>query len=210
MSSFHDVNFPLPLAFGASGGPKRQTEIVTLASGYEQRNTSQAHSRRHYDAGVGIKSLKDMQTLVSFFEGRFGQLYGFRFRDPQDYKSCPAPDQISAVDQQIGIGDGITTSFQLVKNYGDSLNTWIRPITKPVIGQVVIAIDGTLTVSFSLDAANGMINFMTPPGNGAVITAGFEFDVPVRFDTDQLNTSLESFGAGGAVNVPLIEVKTDA
>jgi uncharacterized protein (TIGR02217 family) len=200
MSSFHDVSFPLPLAFGASGGPVRQTEIITLASGHEQRNTAQANSRRRYDAGVGVKSLEDMQTLVAFFESRRGQLHGFRFRDPMDYKT----------DGAIGIGDGVTTEFQLSKTYADVAGTWQRTITKLTAGTLIIKLGTTLTTAFSVDNMTGKTLFDTPPANGTAVMAVFEFDVPVRFDTDQLTTSLESFGAGGAVHVPLIEIKTDA
>ncbi len=197
MSSFHDVSFPLPLAFGASGGPVRQTEIVTLASGHEQRNTSQANSRRRYDAGVGIKSLEDMQTLVAFFEARRGQLYGFRFHDPLDCKA----------DGEIGLGDGQTTKFQLSKTYGDAAGAWQRIITKPKPGTVSLNLGAQSTTAFNVDLTSGVVEFDVAPANGVVINASFEFDVPVRFDTEQLTTSLESFGAGGAVHVPLIEVK---
>jgi len=200
MSSFHDVSFPFPLAFGASGGPVRQTEIITLASGHEQRNAAQANSRRRYDAGIGIKSLADMQTLVAFFEARRGQLYGFRFRDPMDHKA----------DGEIGTGDGVTTEFQLSKTYADAAGAWQRDITKPKVGSLTIKLGTTLTTAFSVVNTTGKIVFDTAPVNDVIITAAFEFDVPVRFDTDQLTTSLESFGAGGAVHVPLIEIKTSA
>ena len=200
MSSFHDVSFPLPLAFGANGGPIRQTEIITLANGQEQRNTAQANSRRRYDAGVGVKSLEDMQTLIAFFEARRGRLHGFRFRDPMDHK----------VDGEIGTGDGLTTEFQLSKAYADVAGSWQRNITKPKAGTLIIKLGTTLTAAFNVDNTTGKIVFNTPPVSGVVIGAAFEFDVPVRFDTDQLMTSLESFGAGGAVHVPLIEINTNA
>ena len=206
MSSFHNVRFPLPLAFGASGGPRRQTEIVTLASGHEQRNTSQANSRRHYDAGVGIKRAADMAQLMSFFEARRGQLYGFRFRDPMDYSSALPGSNITATDQNIGTGDGVQTQFQLVKTYGDSESAWQRKITKPIAGSVLAALDGVQTSAFTTDSLSGVLTFNAPPENGAVITAGFEFDVPVRFDTDELSVAIESFGAGSAVSVPLTEI----
>ncbi len=200
MSSFHDVSFPLPLAFGASGGPVRQTEIITLANGHEQRNTSQANSRRRYDAGVGVKSLTDMQTLIAFFEARRGQLFSFRFHDPLDHKA----------DGEIGIGDGQTTVFQLCKTYADGAGSWQRIITKPKPGSVNIWLNGQVTTLLNIDNSTGLVTFDTAPASGVVITASFEFDVAVRFDTEQLTTSLESFGAGGAVHVPLIEVLTHA
>jgi len=207
MSSFHDVPFPLPLAFGASGGPQRRTEITTLANGYEQRNSAQAHSRRRYDAGVGVKTLADMQSLTAFFEARHGQLYGFRFRDPLDHLSSVFGQDVSGGDQQIGVGDGSTSSFQLIKNYESGGHVYQRIITKPVANTVRLNIDGTDSAAFSVDGLSGVVTLTNVPAAGVVIYAGYEFDVPVRFDTDQLNTTLESFGAGGAVNIPLVEIR---
>ncbi len=200
MSSFHDVSFPLSLAFGASGGPVRQTEIITLASGHEERNAAQANSRRKYDAGIGIKSLNDMQTLIAFFEARHGQLYGFRFRDPVDFSA----------NNNIGIGDGQTTEFQLVKVYEDTAGSWQRIITKPVAGSLSVRLNAQSTTDFSIDYNTGLLVFGTAPANDVVVSASFEFDVPVRFDIEHLSTSLEAFGAGGAVNIPLIEVLSHA
>ncbi len=196
MSSFHDVSFPLPLAFGASGGPVRQTEIITLASGHEQRNAAQANSRRKYDAGVGVKSLEDMRTLIAFFEARHGQLFGFRFRDPVDHDA----------DGNIGIGDGQTTQFQLKKTYADTENSWQRIITKPVVGTLTIQLNAQSTTDYSIDYNTGMVVFNIAPAIDVQVIASFEFDVPVRFDMAHLSTSLEAFGAGVAVNIPLIEV----
>ena len=137
--SFHDIDFPLSLAFGASGGPTRQTEITELASGAEHRNSPHAHSRRRYNAGLGIKSLDDLSTVIAFFEARRGSLFGFRFRDPVDHLSCAPTDMPSPTDQNIGTGDGETTRFMLVKNYGDASASYARPITKPVISSVPVS-----------------------------------------------------------------------
>ncbi|PHR59341.1 MAG: glycoside hydrolase family 24 [Robiginitomaculum sp.] len=197
MSGFHNINFPLPLAFGASGGPNIQTEIITLASGQEQRNASHSQTRRRYDAGVGVKSLSDIQLLVNFYEARRGQLYGFRFRDPIDNQA----------DMQIlGTSDGVQTAFQLIKKYTDSMNSWTRIITKPVPNSVRAFVNGVEMTGFTVDDQTGFVSFDNPPQNGAEITASFSFDVPVRFDTDHLKTSREDFGAGSAVNIPLLEV----
>jgi len=210
MSSFHDVRFPLPLAFGASGGPMRQTDIITLASGHEQRNTSQAFSRRRYDAGIGVKSLEDMQILLRFFEARFGQLYSFRFRDPIDHNSAVSGENISSEDQLLGKADGVITEFELTKNYGEYDGECERVITKPVSASVIVAVGGIPSVDFFVNPLTGLVTFQTPPQAGKLVTAGFEFDVQVRFDTDHLSAALESFGAGGAVHVPLLEVLAHA
>ncbi len=205
---FHNVSFPLSLAFGASGGPVRTTHITALASGGEARNSPHAHSRRRYNAAAGIKSHTDLQKLVSFFEARFGQLYSFRFRDPVDYMSCPNDSAPQSTDQSIGIGDGVETSFQIVKHYGDSAGNYTRKITKPIVGSVLLSSNGVaLPVSeYSVDGITGTITFNTAPAQAAVIAVGYKFDVAVRFDSDHLDLSLEAFGAGELTSVPLIEV----
>ena len=210
--SFHDIDFPLSLAFGASGGPTRQTEITELASGAEHRNSPHAHSRRRYNAGLGIKSLDDLSTVIAFFEARRGSLFGFRFRDPVDHLSCGLNDTPSPTDQDIGTGDGQETRFALVKNYADAQASYARPITKPVISSVRAAINGSEQAegTFSVDAASGALIFNAAPPEGASITAGYVFDVPVRFDTDQIELTLESFGAGQMATIPLLELRAHA
>ena len=212
MTDFHDISFPLSLAFGASGGPSRVTEITQLASGAEHRNTPHASSRRRYNAGVGIKTHDELHQLITFFEARMGQLYSFRFRDPLDFSSCAPSKSPSPTDQIIGTGDGERLSFGLVKNYKDDGGQYQRPITKAVPDSVLLAANG-ISISapqYSLDSLTGQITFTQAPDLGAVITAGFEFDVHVRFDTDQLDLALEAFGAGQAANIPLIEVRDHA
>ena len=208
MTEFHNISFPLPLAFGASGGPVRRTDITQLASGGEHRNTPHAQSRRRYNAGAGIKTIDELHSLIAFFEARFGQLHSFRFRDPLDFKSCRPSEEISATDQTLGTGDDVQHRFQLVKSYSDNAGGYIRIITKPVLGTVKIAINGAeiQPPEFQINALTGEIIFSSAPPSESVITAGFEFDVAVRFDTEQLDVSLEAFGAGQIINVPLIEV----
>lgn len=203
MSGFHEVQFPMRLALGAVGGPERRTEILTLASGREVRNAVWAQARRRWDVGGAVSDLAGLHTLLSFFEARHGRLYGFRFSDPMDHESAPPGAGISASDQVLGVGDDAVTVFQLVKDYGGT----IRPIKKPVAGSVSIAVDGAQqSTGWSLDTATGQVNFDAPPLAGAVVTAGFEFDCSVRFDSDRLEGIVEAFGAGRVVSVGLIEL----
>lgn len=208
--SFHDVRFPASLSFGSVGGPERRTDVVTLANGFEERNTPWAHSRRRYDAGLGMRSLEDIEALIAFFEARQGQVNGFRWKDWSDYKSAPAAQEVRFRDQLIGIGDGITSAFQLVKRYTSGAHSYARPITKPVVGTVRVGInqdEQVEGVDYTLDATTGVIQFAFAPEIGAEIVAGYEFDVPVRFDTDHIQTSVASFQAGEAPNVPVVEVR---
>ncbi|WJR67623.1 DUF2460 domain-containing protein [Neorhizobium sp. CSC1952] len=210
MSGFHEVRFPLRLALGATGGPVRRTDIVNLSNGREQRNQRWRDSRRGYDAGSGVKSLADLYAVLEFFEARRGQLHGFRFRDPLDWKSCAPGETISAADQVIGMGDGTTAAFQLVKTYADSGGSWVRRIAKPAAGTIVVSVDGAAKQagSFSTDTATGIVTFFGGhiPGAGAIVRAGFEFDVPVRFDTDRIDVNLAHFDAGRIPTIPLTEI----
>lgn len=201
--AFHEVRLPARLAFGSTGGVERRTEITTLASGFERRSTPWADGRRRYLIGAGLRSLDDMAALTSFFEARRGRLYGFRFRDFADFKSGAPGAAATPLDQTIGQGDGETLTFQLSKAYGDHR----RRIAKPVEGSARIAVAGVETTAFSLDATTGRVTLAAPPPGGAAVTAGFVFDVPVRFDADRMEVTLESFGAGRMVAMPLIEVR---
>ena len=205
MNDIHRVEFPLALSFGARGGPQRVTEIAVSVSGHEQRNTKLSQSRRRWDAGAGVRSVADLETLLAFFEARMGQLYGFLFTDPIDAQSCPAGQMPSATDQIIGEGDGVKTAFTLRKTYADAAGSYRRDILFPVAGSVSASVAGQ-PASFVVDETNGKIIFAAPPPAGSSVTAGFKFCTPARFDTPGLNISLETFGAGQAVNVPLIEV----
>ena len=208
--AFHEIRFPANLSFGSVGGPERRTEIVTLANGFEERNTPWAHSRRHYDAGVGLRSLDDVERLLAFFEARQGQLHGFRWKDWADYKSCPASKEIHYEDQIIGTGDGETSSLQLSKSYVSGGVSYTRPITKPVLGTVKVGVQGdhqAEAVHWDVDLGSGIVTFYDAPAEGTRISAGFEFDVPVRFDTDRIQVSVASFQAGDLPQVPVVEVR---
>jgi uncharacterized protein (TIGR02217 family) len=208
--NFHDVRFPASLSFGSIGGPERRTDVVTLANGFEERNTPWAHSKRRYDAGLGMRSLDDVETLISFFEARRGQLYGFRWKDWADFKSSKASGEVSFRDQVIAIGDGKQTTYPLIKTYRSGAFSYGRPIVKPVVGSVRVGIEQDElqeSMDYSVDETTGLISFARAPAENMEIMAGFEFDVPVRFDTDRIQTSVASFQAGDVPNVPVVEVR---
>lgn len=204
MTEFHDVRFPLSLAFGASGGPEFTTQITQLSSGREYRNAPHALPRRKYDAIAGVKSKTQLTEIMRFFHARKGRLHSFRFSDPFDNRSCSIDRTPSELDQLLGQGDGETTEFQLIKDY-DGL---IRPVTKPLENSVLIALDGQSVSpsNFTIDDLTGIVTFLAPPSLGATITAGFLFDTVVRFDTDFLDMTLEDFGAGQLRRLPMVEL----
>lgn len=208
---FHEVQFPLDVALKSRGGPQRRTEVVVTGSGREERNARWAHARRRYDAGYGIKTLADLARVVAFFEERRGRLTGFRWRDRLDDRSCSPGREPTPLDQPIGTGDGTTARFQLAKTYGSAFSPYVRPIAKPVAGSVVVAVAGAalaMGTEVTVDATTGWVTLAAAriPGPGQGVTAGFRFDVPVRFDTDELLVDLAAFEAGEIPHIPLVEI----
>lgn len=203
VTGIHSVYFPLVLGLGADGGPEFSTSVVETASGHECRNVNWAQGRRRYDAAPGIRSESDLATLISFFEARRGRAYGFLYRDPLDNRSSPFGEPVTAQDQKLGVGDGVTTRFALVKHYGDA----VRRIARPVAGTVRLSVDGVIQNIGWMLGEGGQVDFAVAPPANAVVRAGFEFDVAVRFDQDQLTISLATYRAGEIGNVPLIEIR---
>lgn len=198
--AFTEVRFPTDIAYGSSGGPEYSTDIVITHGGYEQRNANWAQARARYNVAHGVKSQAQLDALIAFFRARKGRADGFRFKDWSDYQ---------ATGQLIGTGDGAETEFQLVKSYESGSVTETRTITKPVAGTVGIYFDEVLVDGgdYSVDAASGLVTFVSPPDEDVAITADFEFDVPVRFDTDRLSASLDDYGSQSWGNIPLVEVR---
>ncbi|MGY6634940.1 MAG: phage distal tail protein, Rcc01695 family [Alkalilacustris sp.] len=206
--AFHEVRFPDAISRGARGGPERRTQVVELASGDEERNASWANSRRRYDVAYGIRRADDLAVVVAFFEARNGRLHGFRFKDWGDHKSCLPSGTPSPLDQPLGTGDGVRTALQLVKRYASGGQSWTRAITKPVAGTVRIALGGTEQLSgWSVDPTTGVVTFGSAPAVGVAVTAGFEFDTPVRFDTDTLDVTLDLERLGSIASIPLLEIR---
>ncbi len=198
--NFIEIQFPRDISYGATGGPTYSTDVVTLFSGHEQRNVNWKAARAKYNIASGVKTEAQWQALISFFRARKGKAIGFRFKDWSDYK---------VIGQQIGIGDGLTTRFRLVKSYTSGSAAVTRVINKPVVGTVIIRRNNNLrgSIDYSIDHTTGIVSFTEPPAAGIIITADFEFDVPVRFDTDELQISMDSFNTGSWNSIPLIEVR---
>jgi len=210
--SFHEIRFPTAISKGATGGPERRTDVVTLASGYEERNSRWADSRRSYNAGYGVRGVDDLNAVIAFFEERRGMLYGFRWKDGADFRSGPPSRQPTAADQVIGSGDGTTATFQLTKTYGQQWAPYQRVIAKPVQGTLTMAVGGAAQAegtAYKTDYTTGLVTFLAghiPPA-GAQVTAGYEFDVPVRFDADKIEVNLQTLAAGSIPHIPIIEVR---
>jgi uncharacterized protein (TIGR02217 family) len=199
MPAFHEVQFPPAISYGASGGPGYLTTVVATASGHEHRNANWAAARGKWDVASGLKDRAHVAELIAFFRARRGRAHGFRFKDWTDYQG---------VAQVLGTGNGSLKTFQLVKNYVSGGITESRTIAKPIAGTVKIYRNGVLATSgVSTDTTTGLVTFTTAPANGVIVTADYEFDVPVRFDTDQMNVTIETYDLGTWAQVPIVEIR---
>ncbi len=174
------------------------TDIIKTFSGHEQRSINWAVAKGRWNIATGIKGQTDIDTLIAFYRARYGKAVGFRFKDWSDYR---------IVAGNIGIGDSSTTEFQLKKQYSSGSIIIDRIITKPVTGTVTAYIDGTPDANIAIDTSTGIITFTSAPANSTIITVDAEFDVPVRFDTDQMDIMMETDTLGRWSNIPVVEVR---
>lgn len=199
MVSFHEIQFPPNIAYGATGGPGYNTTVAANLGGFEQRNINWPSARGKWDISTGIKNQTDMLAVIAFFRARFGKAYGFRFKDWSDYQSNG---------ELIGTGDSSTKIFQLVKNYTSGAYSAQRLIRKPVSGTVKIYLNSVLQSSgFTIDNTTGLVTFTTAPASSVLVNADFQFDVPVRFDTDELATRADSPGVFIWESISIVELR---
>ena len=192
--AFRDISFPPYVARGATGGPSFSTNVVALASGAEERNILWANSRGKWNISTGIRTREQMLEVIAFFHVVKGRGYSFRLKDWNDY---------SATDQSMI--EITSTVWQLVKRYNIGGFEHIRTITKPVVGTIVVLVGGIPTVPSGIDYLTGQVTFGSAPGSAP--TASFEFDVPVRFDTDHLPVQANAFDQQVVSQIDLIEVR---
>ena len=207
MQAFDDVRFPIAIGREASVAPAFSTQVAESPSGHERRSSDWADARLSFDAGPGVRSDADIADLIAFFRARRGAARGFRFTDPYDDRSGPPGIAPGPLDQRLGSGDGVTTDFVLMRHYGGGADAQARRITRPVAGTIRVAIDGAEQADGWQHVGLGVIAFDAAPGDGALITAGYRFDVPVRFAEDRLEINRATFAAGEAVSVPLVEIR---
>lgn len=204
--AFHDVQLPADVERGATGGPRFNTTVLGLSSGYERRNANWELVRGQWDIGYGLDSKANLDAVKAHFYTCLGKLHSFRFKDWTDYEigSSGSP-------QTIGTGDGVHAQFQIYKRYTSGAYMYSRAITRPVASGFQVYLDGvlkTITTHYTLNASTGVITFVSVPTMGQVVAVVGEFDVPVRFDIDDL--SLKADGWDGSYSIPgitLVEVR---
>lgn len=214
MAFLETPRFPDDIAYGSAGGPNYSTSIIVVRSGDESRNVNWSQARHSFDVSYGVRTMDQLSSLVDFFHAVIGMAHAFRFKDFTDCKSSGHYDTtVGPTDQLIGTGNGVQTDFQLIKNYTKGAFSRQRDITKPVTNTVRIAINdvekqpGDATYPWSVNTTTGLVTFTgTPPPDTESVKAGYEFDVPCRFDSDQMSTNLEHY-LSGSIEIPLIEVR---
>lgn len=198
--AFHDIRLREDVERGSRGGPAFKTTVIGVASGNEQRNQEWQYSRGLWDISYGIDNKQSYSEVIDFFMARRGRLHAFRFKDWTDFE---------AEDVQLGIGDGSITDFQLIKTYADAASTYTRKITRPVTATIQVFVDSveqTLTTDYTIGSL-GLIQFVSPPAMSEVVTATFEFDVPVRFDTDELQVAPLWYDAAEFPSIEIVEIR---
>ncbi len=192
--NFSEERLPDDIALAASGGAEYSTNILTTICGHEQRNINWNSARARYDLAPALKNTEQLETLISFFRAHKGRGIGFRFRDWADYR---------ADHELIALSDGMTSSYQLCKSYICGSCVDKRIITKPRPNSVEVFVDKQ-PIAFTCDYTSGMITLAHSPEKGGKITASFEYDIPVRFNTDFLDLELAH---QGRISIPIIEIK---
>lgn len=215
MTRFVDAYLPSCVAgYPVYASPRFSTDIVTVDSGREQANQRWQHPLHRYQLPEAVRSMETFNAIRAHWLVMAGPAKLWPFRDPFDFASVDldrpaAIPAISATDQQIGVGDGLQVEFQITKTYTSGTEEYERQIYLPVVSSVLVAVDGTPTVSgWSVDRETGVITFDTAPGNGDVITCGYLFDVSVRFESDDTFDAIAaSYGVGGFADITLLETR---
>lgn len=207
--SYLPASFPIKFAARPVGGPGFSTRLVAVGSGHEQRNQNWSTARWSGDASIGIRSERDFELVRAHFRMARGRLHKFRLKDYAEFK-CARAD---------GFLERLTdTTFQLHKRYGDEPGFEdYRKITRPVSATLQIwDNDVLLTSGYTLAAETGIVTFSVAPAGsppGGALECAFQFDVPVRYDTDQLQAVLVRPEAGDREayhaweSIPLVEVR---
>lgn len=196
--AFDEVRFPEAISYGSSGGPGFSTTVLQLSSGFEQRNVNWAATRARFNVSHGIKSRADMDALITFFRARQGRARGFRFKDWSDY---------TITNQTIGTANGVLQQFQIIKTYTSGSQTYTRTITKPVSGTLAFTVNGGAPGAHTVNYNTGVITFSSAPATGDIVITTCEFDVPVRFDIDQMDVQHDFWETQSWPNIDLVEVR---
>lgn len=180
------------LAYGFSGGPQWRTMVTPLRNRFERRNIQGSRPQHRFSGSFDRREAGVVATLLATHNATYGAAVGFRFKNWLDF---------TATAQLLPAGTGAARTVQLTKAYTFGASSVAVPIRKPVAATVTLTADGS-PLAHSLDAATGMVTYTASPG--AVVRWSGEFDLPVRFATDDFSATMDTFGAT-TVDIELIE-----
>ena len=204
--SFHDVRFPDRIALGATGGPQWKTLVARTANGSEVRVQTWAQALGRWDVGSGLATREHVAELIAFFRARRGRAFAFRFKDWSDFV-MPR--------QNIGVTNGTQATYQIFRRYTSGPAIQDRVITRPVSGTVRCWVDnvertlGAGSTQFQVNHSTGVVTIGSALAatTGKAVEVSCEFDVPARFDTDEMPLTLELFTRGNWPDIPVVEIR---
>ena len=211
--AFHDVQFPEGVSFGCSGGPMYSTIVVETDSGAEQRIGRWDTPRMRWEVTRPVWNQTTLEEVLAFFRARRGRLHSFRFRDWADYTAgmdLGPSGRVDGTPNVFATGDGVEDVFQLRKSYTSGSQTEYRTVTLPRATGFKLYVNGvlkTITTDYAIVWATGVITFTSPPANGHAISWIGYYDVPARFDQDEMRVSLAGVARGEWPNVSVVEVR---
>jgi uncharacterized protein (TIGR02217 family) len=192
--AFYEIQFPTEIGVGAVGGPGFSTDIVEVNSGFEQRNANWSASRHVFDVSHGARTSAQMNELIAFFRLMKGRAHSFRFKDWTDYI--------------VVAGEGVflqltPTTFQMQKKYVTGGYNDLRTISKPVSGTIALTGGAGSTIDYTTGILTVGAGSPTP-----IPTAWTgQFDVPCRFDTDQMKASIDDYEVYAWGQIPVVEIR---
>lgn len=201
INNFLEKRFPIDISYGSSGGPEYYTDVLSTTNGCEIRSSKIYTPKMKFNISTGIKNRQQMNDIIHFFRCCKGRKMGFRYKDWGDFYG--QNEKVKVIDQH---------TIQLIKTYNlDHDIIEERIITKPVQNTVIIQINNQVipTTQLNINYITGRITLLNQIINdsNSKITADFEFDVPVRFDTDYLPVTRENYNFYSLPNIELVEVK---
>lgn len=209
--SFHDTQFPSTIVYGPSGGSRFKTRIVQNPGGYEQRNIDWVNPLGKWSVAHEMMTQSELDTIVAFFHARYGRAHTFRFKAWEDYKARMDDSESLPTIHTVTSSPNLPDT-QLIKNYTSGGYTYVRNITLPVSGTVVLYADGAEIgdSNYSVDYTTGIVDWEAAyaPGVGVVITADYQFDVLARFDTDEIESSIDYYDRSSWTGIQVVEVRS--
>lgn len=178
------------IIYETAGGPGYSTTIVKTFSGFEQRNKNWTRARGRWELGERLCTNAELAAIIAFFRAVGGMAHGFRFKDFADFQVTVANGYLG----DTGLATAATT-YQMNKKYTAGTQQDARAILKPISATITVFVNGSLKtpgVDYILNTDTGIITWLIQPSVGAALTWAGQFDVPTRFDVDEIKSRFDA------------------